>query len=166
MDSKELDEHFKRIQLELEAQDRREQEQEYAREQIRKRILEEAELKRGQRDERQIREQLKKEGLIPAPRRVYFRHESRAYKTTIEARGSLGEIRLQISSRHGPQLRRTIGVSLLRCLKPALRYMRDFEIYHEGDFLSFPRAGGQGAAPLDTHPTLLRMRDRLGFKSG
>lgn len=163
MDSKELEEYFKRIQMELEERDRRGREEEERREQIRKRILADAERKQAKRTENEIREQLKKSGQIPVSRRLYFRNESREHKTTIEARGGLGGIRIQIFSGLGPQDRRTIGVSLLRSLKPVLRYLRDFEIYHEGEFLSLPRLEARGL-PLTRSPEIDTERGRLGFE--
>ena len=158
MDDREQVERLKRLQKELEEQERRDREQEEYRAQIRKRILDEAERKKARRDEKRIRAELKAEGLLPVSRRIFFRSEPRENRTEIEARGICG-IQLRIYSRNGPQIRRLFGVSLIRSMKPILRYLRDFDIRHEGEMLSIPRLEERGL-PLDRSPDRASVNSR------
>jgi DNA-binding XRE family transcriptional regulator len=148
---------------ELEERERRAREVEQNREQIRKRILDEAARKKARRDVKLVRKELRAEGLLPVSRRVYFRNDPKARKTTIEASGGIGGVQVRISSSWAPQLRRTIGLSLIRSMRPILQYLRDFEILHEGEMLSLPRLE-ERAPSLESVPDFNTEAGRLGFE--
>jgi hypothetical protein len=148
---------------EKDLEERRVCEEEQNREQIRKRILDAAAYKKARRDEKLVRKELRAAGLLPISRRVYFRSEPKTRKTTIEATGGIGGVQVRISSSWAPQLRRTIGLSLIRSMRPILQYLRDFEILHEGEMVSLPRLE-ERAPSLESAPDFNTEAGRLGFE--
>jgi DNA-binding XRE family transcriptional regulator len=136
-------------------------EEEFARSRIR--ILEEAEQKKAKQADNRVREQLKAEGLIPISRRVFFRDDAKAQKSFIEAGGPAVGFQLKIFSSMPPQGRRTVAVSLIRSMKPILKYLRNFDIHHEGEMVSLPRLEARGL-PLSRSPDLDTEQGRVGFE--
>lgn len=132
-------------------------------EQIRKRILDRAERKKAKQDEEYVRRQLKAEGLLPVERRLFFRDDAKTQKSFIDAGGPVGGFQLKIIGCMPPQARRTLGVSLIRSMKPILKYLRNFEIRHEGEMLSLPRLEERGL-PLSRSPDLDTEAGRIGFE--
>jgi len=129
----------------------------------RTRILKEAEERKEKQQEKHVRKQLKAEGLLPISRRVYFRHDAKTQRSVIEASGGAGLIQLKIFTKMPPQARRAIGASLIRSMKPILKYLRNFQILHDGDWLSLPRLEARGL-PLTRSPDLDTEQGRIGFE--
>jgi DNA-binding XRE family transcriptional regulator len=126
-------------------------------------VLELEEQRKAKREDQYIRQQLKAEGLIPADRRIYFRDDLKTQTSFISAGGRVGGINLKIISSMPPQARRAIGASLVRSMKPILKYLRNFEFRHESELVSLPRLEERGF-PLDRSPDLDTEKGRIGFE--